>query len=261
MNVDIWIQIIIVVFGLIIGSFLNVCIYRLPKGKSIVFPGSSCTKCGYKIKWYENIPVLSYIFLLGKCSKCKSRISIVYPIVEILTAALFLTLYLHYGLVPKMFIYFILFSSLIIASFIDFDIQEIPDVITLPGIVIGLLLAVIYPQMFDSTRLQALKESFVGVLVGGGSLLCLGLIGELLFKKEAMGGGDIKLLAMIGAFLGWQVALLTFFIAPFFGIFAGIAAKLKKGSEFIPYGPHIVFAAFMCLLWGEKILKLILPTM
>jgi leader peptidase (prepilin peptidase)/N-methyltransferase len=261
MNLDMYTQVLLIVFGLCIGSFLNVVIYRLPKGKSIVFPGSSCTKCGHKIKWYENIPVLSYIFLLGKCSKCKDKISVQYPIVEILTAGVLWGLFARFGLVPLTFIYFALFSSLIVCSFIDLEIQEIPDVITLPGIVIGLLISVIYPDILGGTRLLALKTSFLGVIAGGGSLLCLGMFGELIFKKEAMGGGDIKLLAMIGAFLGWQIAILTFFIAPFFGIGAGIIAKIKKGDEYIPYGPHIVIASFVCLLWSDKILKIILPTM
>ena len=249
--------IFVFIVGSMIGSFLNVCIYRMPKGESIVFPSSHCTKCNYKIKWYENIPIISYIFLLGKCKQCKEKISIIYPVVELLTASVAIILYYYFGLTPKFFIYFVLFASLIVCSFIDFDVQLIPDIITLPGIVIGLICAGAYPELLAETRLDALKESFLGILAGGGSLFALGVIGELIFKKEAMGGGDVKLLAMIGAFVGWEIAILVFFIAPVFGAVAGIIIKIKTGKELIPYGPYLVLASFLCLLYSDKILRVI----
>lgn len=246
---------LLAVFGLIIGSFLNVCIFRIPRGKSIVTPRSNCPKCRHVLPWYENIPVLSYIFLKGQCSKCSTRISPAYPIVEILTALLAIVLYIFFGFSLKSLIFFLLFSSLIITTFVDFERQEIPDIITLPGIIIGLCLSVVYPELFLKLRLEALLDSFLGVLVGGGSLYVLGFLGEIIFKKEAMGGGDIKLLAMIGAFLGWELTLLTFFLAPLFGSCTGIILKIKEGKEIIPYGPYLALAAFIALLWGNDIIK------
>jgi len=247
--------VIVAVFGLAFGSFLNVVIYRMPRGESIVFPGSHCTGCRHVLSWYENIPILSYIALRGKCSRCKGMISIVYPIVEIVTAIMCLTIYQNFGLSVKAAIYFLLFSSLIVAAFIDFDRQEIPDIITLPGIVIGLVVALAYPELLAKGRWQAGLNSVFGILVGGGSLYLIGFLGEIVFKKEAMGGGDVKLLAMIGAFLGWKLTVLTFFIAPIFGSFAGIIMRLKEGKEMIPYGPYICIGAFIAVIWGESILR------
>lgn len=244
----------IVIFSLIFGSFLNVCIYRIPRGESLVSPGSHCPRCGHNIRWYENIPVLSYVFLLGKCSKCRKKISAVYPIVEILTAVVAVSLYARFGGAPKSVIYFALFSALIVVSFIDFERLEIPDIISLPGIVIGLGVSVIYPELLSKGRFEAFIDSLLGVLIGGGSLYLLGFLGEIVFKKEAMGGGDVKLLAMIGAFLGWQGALLTFFIAPFLGILAAVKAKIIQKKGVIPYGPYISLAAFITALWGRNLI-------
>jgi leader peptidase (prepilin peptidase) / N-methyltransferase len=246
---------IISVFGLIIGSFINVCIYRVPRNESIVVPRSHCPKCGHILRWYENIPVLSYVFLLGRCRKCRKRISFIYPLVEILTAVIAVLLYAFLGATPKTAVFFILFASLIMVTFIDFERQEIPDIITLPGIVIGFALSVLYPEILSKDRLHAMLDSFLGILIGGGSLYIIGFLGELVFKKEAMGGGDIKLLAMIGAFLGMKFTLLTFFLAPFLGMFAGLLAKIKEGKDTIPYGPYISLAALLAVLWGDTILQ------
>lgn len=249
------VYLIIVLFGLVIGSFLNVCIYRIPRGESVVFPRSHCPKCGHKIPWHENVPVLSFILLGGKCSRCKQGISSVYPVVEIITALIAVLLYKFFGFSFETLIFFILFSALVIATFVDFERQEIPDVITLPGILIGLVLSCIYPDFLGETRPLALLNSFLGVLAGGGSLYLVGFLGELVFRKEAMGGGDVKLLAMVGAFLGWKLALLAFFIAPLFGSFVGIALKMKEGKEMIPYGPYLSLASFIALLWGNDIMN------
>jgi len=249
---------VIFIFGAVIGSFLNVCVYRLPRGKSILIPGSQCVKCGHKLRWYENIPILSFIFLKGKCLKCKEPISKVYPLVELITALLAVILFVFFGISAKSVIFFILFAALVIATFVDFEHHEIPDIITLPGIVIGLVLSLFFPELlFETVPVKALFNSLIGVIVGGGSLYLVGFLGELAFKKDAMGGGDIKLLAMIGAFIGWKFALLTFFIAPFFGSIAGLILKIKEGREIIPYGPYLSFAAFVSILWGEKIIGLI----
>ena len=244
--------------GAIFGSFLNVSIYRLPKKVSVVRPGSMCPNCGHKIAWYENIPILSYIFLRGRCSSCRTKISIIYPLVEIVTGLICLTLFLAYGLTFKTLILFIMFSSLVVASFIDQQIHEIPDVITIPGIVLGLLISLIFPEISgNASVLKSVINSALGIVVGGGSLYIIGYVGEFIFKKEAMGGGDIKLLAMIGAFLGWKVAILTFFIAPFLGAIAGIIVKIKDKKDIIPYGPYLSLASLISLIWGEKIIRFI----
>ena len=141
-------------------------------------------------------------------------------------------------------------------TFIDFERHEIPDIITLPGIGIGLILSFLYPELLSKTGpLASLFDSLLGVVVGGGSLYLMGFFGEIVFKKEAMGGGDIKLLAMIGSFLGWKIALLTFFVAPFFGAITGLILKIKEGKEIIPYGPYLSLGALVSLLWGENIIR------
>lgn len=250
------IYITLFILGLIFGSFLNVCIYRLPNGESIIRPGSHCPKCNHKIAWYENIPILSFLILRGRCSKCKEKISFLYPLIETMTATLAVIMFIFFGLSFKALIFFALFSSLIVATFIDFKHHEIPDVITLPGIAIGLSLSFLYPGLLLKTeRIASVFDSFLGVLIGGGSLYLMGFLGEIVFKKEAMGGGDIKLLAMIGSFLGWKLALLTFFIAPFFGSISGLILKIKQDKDIIPYGPYLSLAAFISLLWGDIIIR------
>lgn len=242
--------------GAISGSFMNVCIYRMPRTKSIIAPRSRCPLCGKKIAWFDNIPIVSFLILGGKCRSCKKRISARYIIVEILSGAACVLLYRWFALTPKFFILWYLLGSLTVASFIDLEFREIPDAITLPGIVIGLGAAALYPPLMgESNVLVSLLNSFLGVIAGGGSIYLLGFFGEFIFRKEAMGGGDVKLLAMIGAFLGWKLALFTFFLAPFFGSVVGITLKIKKGESVIPYGPHLSLAAAVALFYGKEILK------
>ncbi|MFH1790515.1 MAG: prepilin peptidase [Candidatus Omnitrophota bacterium] len=249
-----------VILGLVLGSFLNVCIFRIPRGESVVMPRSNCPKCRHFLPWYENIPVLSYIFLRGRCSRCRTRISFVYPAVEVLTAGLAAVIFVFFGLTPKAAIYFFMFSALIVVTFIDFERQEIPDIITLPGIAAGLITVFVYPDLLSQARPQAMLDSFLGVIIGGGSLYALGFLGEIVFKKEAMGGGDIKLLAMIGAFIGWKLCVVTFFLAPFFGSFTGLILKIRDGKEVIPYGPYLSLAALVSVLWGANIIKYFFPS-
>jgi len=250
--------ILLFILGSIFGSFLNVCIYRLPRGMSIVSPRSHCSSCRHKLAWFENVPILSFIFLKGRCRNCRRRISYVYPIVEIITGFLAVILYTFFGLNLRLLIFFALFSSLIVATFIDFEKNEIPDIITLPGIIIGLLLSLFFPELMSKTKsAHSFFNSVLGIIVGGGSLYAVGYLGEIVFKKEAMGGGDIKLLAMVGAFLGWKIVLLTFFIAPFFGSLAGIILKIKKGAEIIAYGPYLSLAAFVSLLFGDRLIGIL----
>jgi len=243
------------IFGAIVGSFLNVCIYRMPKGESIVSPGSHCPKCKKPICWYDNVPVLSYLVLWGKCRFCKTPISPGYIIVEAITASLAVALFVTFGLGPKFAAYGLLMAGLIVATFVDLEIREIPDEISLGGLVAGLILAVIFPSILGAASWnKALIGSVLGALAGGGSIYLMGFFGEMVFKKEAMGGGDVKLMAMIGAFLGWKLALLTFFIAPLFGSVAGLVMKAKDGGDIIPYGPYLSLAAVTSIFWGERIL-------
>jgi len=242
---------LIFILGLIVGSFSNVCIYRIPRNESIIYPASHCPKCCSKIKPVDNIPLLSYILLKGRCRNCKSKISIQYPIVEFLTGLTYLIIYLIYGLSIQSLIYIILSSALIIIAFIDLNEQIVPDVISLPGIIIGLILSFFVPYI-------TYANSSLGVVVGGGIILIIGLAGSALFKKEAMGGGDVKLAAMIGAFLGWRYIIISLFLGFFLGALAGIVlilSKIKSREDVVPFGPFIVLGSFITLLWGEKIIS------
>jgi len=242
--------ILIFILGLIVGSFSNVCIYRIPRNESIIYPASHCPKCRTKIKPVDNIPILSYILLKGRCRNCESRISIQYPVVELLTGLIYVIIYMIYGLSIQSLIYIILSSALIIIAFIDLNKQIVPDVISLPGIIIGLVLSFFVPYI-------SFINSALGAVVGGGIILIIGLVGSAIFKKEAMGGGDIKLAAMIGAFLGWRYIVISLFLGFFLGALAGIflvLSKIKSREDMVPFGPFIVLGSLITLLWGEKIL-------
>jgi len=244
----------IFILGSFVGSFLNVCISRIPEGKSIIKPRSHCPYCQKFIPWYDNIPLISYLILLGKCRYCKKKISFRYFFVELLTAGIFLSLFLKYGITIKFFIYAILFSSLIVATFIDFKYQIIPDVISVSGIILGIFFSILFPQMHGKNSfLLSLREAIWGLVVGGGMIWFTGFLGKIFFKKEAMGFGDVKLMAMLGTFLGIKKVILTFFIAPFLGLIFGIIYLIKKKSHYIPYGPFLSLASLISLFWGEKI--------
>lgn len=209
----------IFIFGMLWGSFLNVCIYRIPIEKSIVFPPSSCPVCGHKIKWYENIPVVSYLFLLGRCSSCKTRISPIYPIVELLTGFLFMMVYIYYGLNWGLPLLWFFVSAMIVTSGVDIKIQIIPDSISLPGIALGLLYGYISPD-------ARFIESVIGAFAGGGSLMLVILVFYIVTRKIGLGFGDVKLLAMIGAFIGpWKLAPVLF-LASVMGIAFFFFAKI-----------------------------------
>ena len=238
------------VIGLVIGSFSNVCIYRIPLNESITYPGSHCPKCNKPIKYYDNIPVLSYLLLNGKCRYCKNKIPIQYPVVELLTGFIYLGLYLLYGINLITFVYMILCSVLIIISFIDLKERIIPDVLSLPFIVIGFILSFFLKEL-------SITDSLLGILSGGGSLLVIAIVGSKIFKKEAMGGGDIKLAAMIGAFLGWQLTLLSLFLGFFLGSIIGVIVLIinKGDSDIVPFGPFIAIGAIISVFWGESIIN------
>jgi len=243
--------ILIFVLGLIVGSFCNVCIYRIPRNESVIYPASHCPKCRTKIKPIDNIPLLSYILLKGRCHNCGSKISIQYPVVEFLTGLIYLIIYLIYGLSIQSLVYIVLSSALIIIAFIDLQEQMIPDIISLPGIVVGLILSFIVPYM-------SFINSVLGALVGGGIILIIAWVGSIAFKKEALGGGDVKLAAMIGAFLGWRYTIISLFWGFFIGALVGIIlilSKIKSKEDMVPFGPFIVLGSIITLFWGEKILS------
>lgn len=244
-------DVLIFIFGLIVGSFSNVCIYRIPRNESIIYPASHCPKCRTTIKPIDNIPLLSYILLKGRCRNCKNKISIQYPMVELLSGLIYLIIYLIYGLSVQTLIYIILSSALIIIAFIDLNQQIVPDIISLPGIGAGLILSFFVPYV-------SFINSALGIVVGGGIILVIGLAGSVIFKKEAMGGGDVKLAAMIGAFLGWRYIIISLFFGFFLGALTGIfliMTKVKKREDVIPFGPFIVLGSLITLLWGEKIIS------
>ncbi len=328
-NVNLFISVFIFILGACIGSFLNVCIVRMPQNKSIVFPSSHCVKCNKPLAWRDNIPLLSYLFLGGRCRYCREIFSVRYFVVELLTAALFVTLFLQFGFSWVLLAYMIMVGGLIISTFIDFEHRIIPDEISLGGIVVGVVLSIFIPQMHEleawslnigkwmmwalvaicfleimigfflkkdsvgkddlifmavvagllvvdrgvsfwafslkdtpqaalSLHLLSFQASLIGFLVGGGLIYAMGVLGDALFKKESMGGGDVKLLAMIGAFLGWKLSVLAFFIAPIFGAVFGIVEKIRTKDSAIAYGPFLSLGALISLLFGEAILAWVL---
>jgi len=244
------IGLIIFIIGLVIGSFGNVCIYRIPRNESIIYPASHCPHCNKPIQYYDNIPLISYIILKGKCRHCQGKIPLQYPIVEGLTGILYLLIYFFYGLQFVSLVYMLFSTSLIIISFIDFHEKIIPDTLSLPFIVIGFLSSFLLKNITPA-------NSLLGILAGGGSLLIIALAGSYLFKKEAMGGGDIKLAAMIGAFLGWKLTLLSLFLGFFLGSVIGviILIRTKGQSEIVPFGPFIAMGAMISIFWGNVIIQ------
>lgn len=246
---QLFVGIMIFLIGLIIGSFSNVCIYRIPRNESLIKPGSHCPQCNKPIPFYDNIPLISYLFLKGKCRYCGKPIHPQYPIVELATGLFYLALYLFYGLQPITIVYMFLCSVLIIISFIDLKERIIPDVLSVPLIIVGFILS------FFLRNLSTI-DSLLGILAGGGSLLIIAVFGTYLFKKEAMGGGDVKLAAMLGAFLGWQLILLSLFLGFFLGAFIGVIVMVttKGKSDIVPFGPFIALGALISIFWGQFII-------
>jgi leader peptidase (prepilin peptidase)/N-methyltransferase len=237
------------VLGLVLGSFFNVCIWRIPRKESIVKPPSHCPSCDTLIKWYDNIPVISFFILMGKCRKCGRKISIRYPLVEILTAILFCLCYLQFGLHIFTLFFLIFISFLIIMSFIDIDHYILPDRFTLTLIPLGILTIFFRKDFF-------LKDSLLGIAAGGGLILLFSAGYYLFRKKIGMGGGDIKLMAGAGAYLGPKLALLTILIGTILALIIAIPYLItkKKGmDEMLPFGPFLALAAIICLFWGDII--------
>jgi len=244
-------EVFVFIFGLCIGSFLNVCIYRLPESKSIVQPRSMCTHCGALIRFYDNIPILSYIALKGKCRHCSASIAFRYPVVELISGVFALGVYLKYGIRFEALIYYAFIATLLVITFIDIDHQIIPDVITLPGI------PIFFAASF-ALRQISVVESVLGILVGGGSLFLVAWLYHLLTKKEGMGGGDIKLLAMIGAVIGWKGVLFTIFVASAVGTLAGMLIMLKTRKTMklaVPFGPFLAIGGITYILFGPQLIN------
>jgi leader peptidase (prepilin peptidase)/N-methyltransferase len=244
------IEIFVFIFGLCIGSFLNVCIYRLPASQSIAHPRSKCPKCDTFIEFYDNIPVLSFVWLKGRCRHCGTKIALRYPIVEILAGLLALASFLKFSLSVEALIYFAFIACLLVVTFIDLDHRIIPDVITLPGIPICFAASFALPAM-------TYKTSLLGILAGGGSLFLVAWVYSLLTKKEGMGGGDIKLLAMMGALLGWQGVVFTIFISSLIGTLSGLAVMLRshKGMKLaVPFGPFLALGGITYIFFGTPLI-------
>lgn len=256
---------LVFIFGAVIGSFLNVCIYRLPIGKSVAWPNSYCPSCGRPIRFFDNIPILSYLFLMGKCRACHAQISPRYIIVELLTPGIGILLLNFFSLTPDFFIYWFLACLLIVITFIDLEYQIIPDVICLPGVVIGLTISSFIHAGGVGFSTGSFIDSSAGILAGSGSMYLMGFAGKLMFPRKAkaaggaVGFGDVKLMAMIGAFIGWKLVLLTFFVTPFFGAFYGVYVALRKKQDVIPYGPFLSIGALVSLLYGHRILEWLFP--
>ena len=241
---------IVFMIGLCIGSFLNVCIYRIPESRSIVSPGSTCMACNEPIRFYDNIPVVSYLLLRGRCRNCRTPFSLRYPLVEALSGLFALGVYLRWGMTLESLIYYILISVLVVITFIDIDHYIIPDVISLPGIPVGVVAACFLPDM-------TFKASVIGLLLGGGTLFAVAWTYEHITHKEGMGGGDIKLLAMIGAFLGWKGVLVTLFTGSVVGTLAGGAVMLATRSSLklkIPFGPFLAIGALVHIFFGQELM-------
>ena len=234
--------------GLCIGSFLNVVIYRLPIGQSIVTPPSRCRTCGYQLRWYDNIPVLSWVFLRGRCRKCGVGVSIQYPIVELVTGALFVLVIWMTPPGPLLATRLILVCILIALFGIDLEHQILPNVITLPGIAIGVLLSLIAPPGW--------KDALIGALLGGGVLYAIAGAYYLWRREEGMGMGDVKMLAMIGAFLGWKAVLVTLVLSSFAGAIIGLALMAAERGTMkfaLPFGTFLAIGAVVSMFVGEPL--------
>ncbi|MCF8722072.1 leader peptidase (prepilin peptidase)/N-methyltransferase [Nitrospina gracilis] len=242
-------------FGLVIGSFCNVCIARLPRKESVAFPASHCPHCKTPIRKRDNIPVLSYLILGGRCRKCKERISPVYPAVELVTALLWAGVLYKFGFTWTSAIFAIVMPTLVIITVIDIQHQIIPDKITLPGIAFGLV---------AGTYLNGFMDSLIGLVVGGGLFLFLA---EVYFKVRGamgMGGGDIKYIAAAGALLGWAQVLLVIFLGAISGALFGALGMTTKKLNFlsrIPFGPFLALATVISIFFGDDILGLYLSLM
>lgn len=242
-------------FGLVIGSFLNVVIHRLPRQVPFLKGRSVCPHCNAQLKWYHNIPALSFALLRGRCAFCRGRISCRYPAVEIINALFYVYFYWRFGFSLNFGIFAFLASVLLVIFFIDLDFQIIPDVITLPGMTLGLAVSLL-PGGIGPV------DALIGLLVGGGALYLIAILGDWLFKKESMGGGDVKMAAMLGAFLGWQKIILIFISSAVIGLVVSLvimifSARVRE-TRVVPFGPFLATAAILSIVYGDQLISLYL---
>lgn len=242
---------LIIVLGLVIGSFLNVCIYRLQKNESISKPRSHCPNCQHQLKVWENIPVISYLLLRGKCSNCKIKISLKYPLVEMLTALVFSVVYYFFGISIETLLLIIFFSIIIIITFIDIDIQLIPNNLLLLSILpITAFVIVNQPNSYQSHIIGGILLTLI--------FLIIGYIGKLVYKVDSMGMGDVKYAGVIGLLLGWEKGILAFIIAFFSAaaiiVIMSMYKKLSRKQR-IPFGPFLSIGCFVAFFWGADILN------
>ena len=264
----------IFILGMIVGSFLNVCIYRIPKKITLLRPGSSCIHCNTAIAWYDNIPVFSYLFLKGRCRHCGHNISIRYPIVEIITGSIFWLLFHNIFIVNgeslyTYSLYTIFCCLLIICSFIDLKLHIIPNEITYTGLILAPVASLLCLGLHNSNGslkyfegsgnqwINSFLASLMGIFIAAGLIFLCGVVGKIVFRKDAMGFGDVKLMGVIGGFLGWKLGVATFFLAPFLGLLFGIPKLFLKKEHVIPYGPFLSLAAFICILSKDFFISII----
>jgi leader peptidase (prepilin peptidase)/N-methyltransferase len=248
--VDIIIWLTIAALGLAVGSFLNVCIHRLPRQESLAWPASRCPKCSSPLGWYDNIPLLSYVVLGGRCRRCGARIPVMYPLVELVTGVVCVAAYFLFGPSPLLGARLLFACSMIVLFVIDLQHRILPNIITVPGIVVGFLFSLFLPPGWIS--------SLIGIIAGGGVLLLMAEMYYRLRKEEGLGMGDVKMLAMIGAFLGWKLMLVTLVLSSFLGSFIGIAMiVLKKGDMkyALPFGTFLAIGAIVASVSGDAILR------
>jgi len=249
--IEIPLPLILGVFGLLFGSFLNVCISRLPAGESVVTPRSRCPSCRTLIEWYDNIPVLSYLVLGGKCRKCKTKISALYPAVEVATSAAFVTVAVAFGDEPGLLLSRLVFTALLIVLFgTDLQTQRLPNVLTYSGVIAGLVFSVFLPPY--------VVDSLIGAVVGAAVLLLVRAAWKLWKGVDAMGLGDVKMLAMVGAFLGWRQVPVVLFLASVAGAVIGVGLTVLRGRSMqskLPFGTFLALAAFAASLVGERLLS------
>jgi len=244
---------IVFIFGAVVGSFLNVCIYRIPRNLSIITPSSRCPSCNIPIRPWDNIPIVSFILLGGKCRYCSAKISPRYPLVEALNAGMYVAVLWRYGLGWDFAVYCALNSALVVITFIDLDFQIIPDTITLSGIPMGLFAGSFFlPDPFLRATALGFTSSLVGLLAGGGLYYLVAVL-----SRGGMGGGDIKLMAMVGALMGWKAVLLTTFLGSLTGSVIGLFLMIFKGKgrkAKIPFGPFLALGTLITLFFGQEIL-------
>lgn len=252
------------VFGLMVGSFLNVCVWRLPTEEQVVKGRSHCRSCGRTIAWHDNVPLVSFLLLKRKCRHCKARISWLYPFVELATGLLFVGLLYRFGLTTLTGIYMFFGAALLLLSVVDAREMILPDQVTIPGLQLAVIFSFFFPALHGATsRWGGLASSVIGALVGAGLVIGMNLIGKWVFRRklqalgeeEAVGFGDVKLMAMVGALVGpIKVVLVVLFLGPLLGSLVGLILKYRFGKDLIPYGPFLALGTLVALLGGDAII-------